>query len=391
MEHRPDRPPDQPHQQPTSWGGSWSGPAAPNSAPGGPGGQRRLTPTIVAGAITAGIVLAMVIYAAFLRSPADPEPPPNSPSSSVVLPSQSQSATAPTTSGSPAMTSTRNPPPTPTRSEARTDQAPIVAMGEAAEFVDGDAVGLVTVLAAEWLEPTSYRAPAAGYEFLAVQVEVESIKGELSYGPGRASVSDSDAGRYSYIFVSGFTDHPQFETGKLAVGEVMNGWVLFELPRGDSTFIWESYDEQATRVEIGGDGPITPVAPQVVLDKTFTEELYDAKGSVRVEGITWFTESEYATPKDGNAYLGVKVRITAIEKLYYASTMDFAIELADGTTVTDAWLTSNEIRPALYSTVLAAGDEVSGWLYFEVPQADCVLVLEGNSYSAELGRVPIPA
>lgn len=385
MEHRPDQPPGQP-KRPTTWGGSWSGQTPPVA--GGTPGRRTLTPAIIAGAIAVGIVAAMLVYAAFLRPNDQPEPPPQSPSHSVVLPSQS--STEQTPSGTPAMTSTRTPPPTATRTEPRIDQAPIVSMGEAAEFVDGDGVGLVTVLTAEWIPPTSYRQPAAGNEFLGVQVEVEAIKGTVTYGPGRTTVQDSDAGRYDYIFLSGFTDHPQFGTGELAAGEMMSGWVLFELPRSDVTFIWASYDEQATRVEITGGGPITPTAPAVLLDKTFTEELYDAKGSVTVEGISWFAENGLDVPKEGNEFLAVKLRVKAIDKQYYVSTMDFHIELADGTSYGSNWLTSEEFQPGLLATVLASGDEISGWVFFEVPRGECELVIKGNSYSAELGRVTVP-
>ncbi|MGI5951543.1 MAG: DUF4352 domain-containing protein [Brooklawnia sp.] len=364
MEHRPDQ-------------SAGSGAVAP-----GGGGRRRFRPALLAAVVLTGIVLAGIVFL-FTRpgyepSPATPSPLPGSP-------------TATPSSGETHQTSTRSPLPTVTRTEPRTGIAPLVGLGETVEYLDEHGSGLITVLDAQWLPSSSYRHPAEGYAFLGVQIELEAIRGSIEYAPAQASMRDAGDGPYSFIVVSGFTDHPQFISGTLAAGEVMKGWVLFELPPGDATFTWSSDVEQAIRVAVDGGGPAERTQPEITLNQSLTEVLDDVEGTVTVEGVSWTTQTDLQTTDENRQFVAVKLRIRAGEKPYAISPFDFEIELADGTTISRHWTPAQDYQPELGSWQLPAGDELAGWLLFEVPREDCVLVVSGNVLGEALGRIPIPA
>lgn len=348
------------------------------------GGQRaKLGGWPVVGAIALGLVLATVWFVAG-RDPAPVQIP--APATSA----QTTRTNDPTTTATPAIPhqqSTRNPPWQVTRngSDPRAGMAPTVQMGETAEFLDPDGIGLITVLDAQWVDPIAGRQIPAGYSYLAVQVQFESVAGTVRYSPVGAYLADADGGRYTFGYNSRIEDeYPQFEIGYLAENETMTGWVIFEAPRADMTFIFESFEEQATRVSIPGDGPVDPVTPPIELNRSFDVDSYSGKGQITVVGAAWFTGDT------GAQMLGVKGRISTAEGTIHVCPMDFTVIDAKGTEYEYDFVGPEvTYRPELGCAEVVEGDQVSGWIYFVVP-ADEMTLQVGDGFD-ELGSVTIPA
>ncbi len=297
----------------------------------------------------------------------------------------------PKSPGVPHQSSTRSPSWQPNRTAPREGIAPTLPMREAAEFfADTDVRGLITVLAARWVPATGAREPLAGYEFLAVQVQIEALDGPVRYGPTNAFVTDADGGGYTFIYNSALeTDYPQFEIEELPAGQMITGWIVFELPRADVTFVYQSYEEQAIRVKVPGGPVANPVEPDLPLDVEFKQTLYSGEGTVGVEGASWFSEALHAQPGLGNEFLAVKVRITAGHGGYGISDSQFAITLPDGEVVAPIPLESETFRPAFTGADLVEDDQLAGWIIFELPRQEVTLTLRGFG-DEELGSVQIP-
>lgn len=359
---------------------------------------------LVVGALVVGIVAALVVWSVVRRGDGPTPAPPSSPSASHSLPLPPVNPSDPPSSDSPndpdstrtpavpAGDSTRTPPWDSTRTEPRTGMAPVVPIGETVEFfTDDSGIGLITVQAIEWLPVTGYRQPDPGYAFLAVQVHFEAISGDLRYSPTAAYIRDPDGGRYDFLYNSSYDDYPQFDVSTLKQGETMTGWVLFEVPKSDLIFTYETYTEQATRVQVEGGGPVAAEPPPIVLNASFEEDsTYGGKGTVDVLGAAWFTTDASERPQAGMEFLAVKVRVSADPMSTYASNnSQFWVDDAAGNRSGSNYLTSYLYRPQLRYQEVAGGDMVSGWVYFEVPRGEVTFVVK-DSRNGELGVVTIP-
>lgn len=348
-------------------------------------GQRPAEPRVRLASVPVVLTVVVVLIGALVawwlvRSPNAPTTTP-SPSPSItesVSPSATPAAGAPKI---PHEKSTRTPPPVATRTQPRTGLAPQVSLGEPVEFVDGTSVGLLTVLAAEWLEPREYRKPAEGYEFLAIQVQFEAIQGSIRYSPVRSYLTDADAGRYSFVLASQYEDHPQFEIEDLAQGETVTGWVLFEAPRTDLTFVYQNHTEQAIRVPIPGGPVVEPAAPPIELAGTFTDDSFVGQGRIAIEGAAWFTDT-------GRQLLAVRVRISGGQSNYQYALTQFSLKTSASAEQKPIVASGSQYRPPLTADTVVAGDAVAGWIFFEAAPQESTLQIT-DTHGRELGTVAI--
>lgn len=369
-----------------------------------PAQPRPMNLGLVAGMVALGVVAALLVWWLVEgRKPAEPPVIPTSPSSPTSsfslppptptqTPSQAPSPTSTKPAGIEHVPSTRTPPWTQLRTEPRTTMAPLVAVGEPAEIIGSDgSVGLITVLRHEWLPLDGLRQPAPGYAFLAIEVQFEAVVGELRYSPPRAFVADANGGRYGFFYSSHYTEHPQFEIDTLDEGEQVTGWILFEIPQADSTFVYSGEDEESTRVLLTGGEPPVLAPPPIPLGQQFVDEGYSTYGTVDVIGAAWFTEGRNTQPRPGNEYLAVQVRGTAgADQGFSLSPHNFALRAADGSEVEPAFIESDQYRPSLDSHYLAPGDQMMGWIIYELPRAESTLVFQGWA-GEEIGSVTIQA
>ncbi|WIY82672.1 DUF6479 family protein [Propionimicrobium sp. PCR01-08-3] len=381
------RPDGTQYSQPPSGAGQRppSGPVPPgNRQPaGGPAnGSQKVGIAPVIGAIAIGVVLALVVW---LVAHHDPEPEPG-PGPSAQTTETDEPTDEPTETEEPAIANQKSDRTTPwqvTRTEPRTGVAPTAQLGEETEYVDPDGIGLVTVMDAQWVDPGGRSMPD-GYASLAVQVRFEAVQGEIRYSPTGCYATDSDGGRYTFGYNSRIEgDHPQFDIGTVPEGYMMTGWVIFEAPtNADMTFVFESFSEQAVRVDLPGDGPVDPVTPPIAVNKTFDVDDYGATGTLAVEGAAWFSDQ-------GTSMLGIKVRVSASADQLFLCDSDFIARDENGVE-NEYELISDEpvYRPNIDCTSIVEGDQMSGWVYFELSQQPITIVYD-NGYG-ERTEIEIP-
>ena len=379
-------------------------PAPPPATESGEGGGRR--PLLIAGIIALVMALATVGWLVFGNRD-EPTPPPETPDATQTSdPSPTDDATndptddpsQPSADPSDAATgdksgidyedSTRNPPWTPTRDEPREGMAPVTQIGETAEVIETDDThGLVTVTDHVWSAGEGNRVPREGHMYLLVEVEIEAFDNPFPYAPGRFEVIDQNNARYDFFFASPFEEqYPQFQNGDLPPGKVMRGWVLFELPQQDVVVTYQALDEEGMRVAIPG-GPVVPLAePEIPLDETFEDTQLSRLAEVHIEGATWFTEAR-TPPAPGKEFLGVKITFVAVDGRYYSGGSRFDVIDVNGDVAETYWMSDAQVGPGVTGFDVAEGDQITGWLYFEVPRGETTLTIEGMIPEA---RITIP-
>jgi hypothetical protein len=107
-------------------------------------------------------------------------------------------------------------------------QTPVAPAGQSATHE-----GLtVTVLAVErpWHEPNSFSKPAAGMEYLTVEVRLDNATGQqIEHNPAEFKVATADGARWDRRI----RRDPPLQSGHVLPGTPMRGWLTFEVPIGN--------------------------------------------------------------------------------------------------------------------------------------------------------------
>lgn len=262
--------------------------------------------------------------------------------------------------------------------EPRETLAPLISVGETADFVDSSpGAGEVTVLEHRWATDLTARKP--GNAVLAVQLRIKVTRGR-PYIPHMQAIN-ADGYRWSDTPVRSET-YPRLKSGDLRIFRTVEGWVFFELPQQDVTFLLATGREESLRIAIPG-GPVVPAVPPPIpleLDATYV----DFYGTCRVEvrGASWGMIEQTGREK---MVLGVLLRVTP-ESGRCPSLRLQAYDRAENELVR-VGLSSLRDGPVMVWSDVYSGDSVQGWFHFETAR---------QSIELEVGvsdpqRLPIPA
>lgn len=264
--------------------------------------------------------------------------------------------------------------------------------GETQEIVIRDGfAGLITVLDAQWLPLDRPERPDAGMAFLGVLVQLEAINTDLPRGVSDwfpdFLVMDSHGASYAPHTLPHYPEYQQIPDEAVPVGMTITGWLLFELPASDVTFVY-SHDEESIRVSVPGGPPIAAPVPEIPIGQVLEGSARDGavRGTVEVIGATWAPTSG----PDGSQRLGILVRVSAAPQAVWATGIDFfRLTAADGTDAPSGSLGPNRFRPRLEMDVIRDGEQRLGWLTFELPRGQATLTVTDYD-GGVVGTVVIP-
>ena len=200
-----------------------------------------------------------------------------------------------------------------------------------------------------------------------------------SYNPLHFAIQDTDG----YVYTPGFADSdvgPSFGSGELAVGQIVRGWVVFELPEsarlvsvlvapgflGARVSIADFPQGQAGDL-ISQTSPPVPAPPSSPV----------AIGTTVEAGGSSYTLNEVMDPAPAGIF-GVSEgkRLVALDITQVGISDDgdsynplhFAIQDTDGYVYTPGFADS-DVGPSFGSGELAVGQIVRGWVVFELPES----------------------
>lgn len=233
---------------------------------------------------------------------------------------------------------------------------PSVTVGQQVDYVGFDDSGVIAVAEYRWL-PGDDNTPA-GHDVLAVHLRARVQRGP-SYVPYVVRVITADGYRLDRTYVSG-TGLERLFFEEYRRGATVDGWVFFELPRQDVTFLYSTHSEESLRLAIPG-GP-TPVRPEigVPINQTVEFDSYDGHCQVTVHSARR-TES---TDGSDQPLLAVRLTVTSNQGAC-AWLIPKAIDAA-GTEHADSFADAPNELIRLGSDWVYAGDVMRGWLVFEV-------------------------
>lgn len=263
--------------------------------------------------------------------------------------------------------------PSPPRIRApRSMMAPVVSVGQTVDFVGYQQAGLVTVLDHQWVSDP----PESASDVLAVHLSFEATEGTLSvlHTPRVILADGQRLAEMPRLDTAGL---PALAPQNLEPGEVADGWVFFELPRQDVTFLLRTSLEEVLRLEIvGGSTPAAPPPAIPIASQVHIDQAPDAC-DVLVEGVEWLT----AAGETQGSFLAVKTRLTPTAgrcQPFVATTIVVGDE-----TIRSRSSDVSPQHPAMLDDEIFVGDSIVGWRLFEVePQPVALLV--GDS------EVPLP-
>ena len=193
------------------------------------------------------------------------------------------------------------------------------------------------------------------------------------------AVQDSDG----YVYSPGLADadvEPQFGSGELAAGQIVRGWVVFELPEsarlvsvmveaevfGSRITISEFTQDQAGDLASQTIPPV-PVPPSSPV----------AIGTTVAAGGSSYTLNEVKDPAPAGIFgVAEGKRLIALDITQVGISDDgdpfnalyFAVQDSDGY-VYSSGLADADVEPQFDSGELAAGQIVRGWVVFELPES----------------------
>ena len=277
---------------------------------------------------------------------------------------------APTATPTPAPTPTQIPTATPTP-----EQSP-VAIGTTVE-AGGSSYTLNEVMDPA---PVGVFGVDAGKRLVALDItQVGMSDGGTHYNPLLFEVQDADG----YVYSSGIADAevgPRFDSGELASGQIVRGWVVFELPESAGLVSVltrpDVFGIKVTIADIARDhvgdlvSQTSPPAPQSPSSPVAVGTTVEAGGSS-------YTLNEVVDPAAAGVF-GVDAgkRLVALDITQvgmsdggtHYNPLSFEVQDADGY-VYSSGIADAEVGPRFGSGELASGQIVRGWVVFELPES----------------------
>lgn len=266
------------------------------------------------------------------------------------------------------------------------------AFGETQEIVTRDGfAGLITVLDSQWLPLDRQELPDPSMAFLGVLVHLEAVNAELPSGVSDwfpdFLVMDSHGASYAPQTLLYYPEYQQIPNEDVPVGMTITGWLLFELPKSDVTFVY-SGAEESIRVDVPGGPPVAAPVAEIPIGQVLEGSAREGalRGTVEVIGATWAPSSN----ANGNQRLGILVRVTAAPQATWATGIDyFLLTAADGTDAPSGSQGPNRFRPRLEMDVIRDGEQRLGWLTFELPRGQATLAVTDYD-GGVVGTVVVP-
>ena len=312
-----------------------------------------------------------------------PEPTPTQASTATPTPEPTPTQ-APTATPTPEPTPTQAPTATPTPEPTPT-QAPMATPTPEPSPVE---IGTTVEAGGSSYTLNEVKDPApagvfgvdAGKRLVALDITQVGISDDGDpYNPLYFAVQDTDG----YVYVPGFADadvEPSFGSGELAAGQIVRGWVVFELPEsarlvsvladpevfGAKVTITDLAQDQGGNI-VSHNPPPVPSPPSSPVEIGTTVEA----------GGSSYTLNEVKDPAPAGVF-GVDAgkRLVALDITQVGISDDgdpynplyFAVQDTDGYVYVPGFADA-DVEPSFGSGELAAGQIVRGWVVFELPES----------------------
>ncbi len=222
--------------------------------------------------------------------------------------------------------------------------------------------------------PAGIFEPDPGNRLVAIDVTQIATAAEDPFNPLYFAVQDRDA----FVYTSGFVDvalEPSLASGDLTEGQMVRGWVAFEVP---TTAVIESILAQGS--PLGRQQEIANVTASTALAVRSSREFTPPTGSPNLSetsqnGGSRYTINEVRDPApigflgigEGNRLIAIDVTQEGTSQLDPFNPLYFALQDAAGYIYFPGF-TDSALAPSLSSGDLGAGQKVRGWVAFEVPE-----------------------
>ena len=221
----------------------------------------------------------------------------------------------------------------------------------------------------------------AGKRLVALDITQVGISDDGDrYNPRYFAVQDTDG----YVYDPGFADadvEPSFGSGELAAGQIVRGWVVFELPESARLVsVLAEPEVVGARITIAdlaqdqGGNIVSHTPPPVPSPPSSPVEI----GTTVEAGGSSYTLNEVKDPAPASVFGGVDAgkRLVALDITQVGISDDgdrynpryFAVQDTDGY-VYDPGFADADVEPSFGSGELAAGQIVRGWVVFELPES----------------------
>ena len=281
-----------------------------------------------------------------------------------------------TTERSAAGTPTPEPTPTPIPTATPTPEPTPLAIGTTVE-VGGSSYTLNEIVDPA---PAGIFGVSEGRRLVALDItQVGTSADRDSYNPLYFAVQDIEAYVYTPDLASADVD-PLFGSGELASGQIVRGWVVFELPESAKLIavLVEPgvFGARTTIADFPGghSGNLVSQAPPPV--PTPPSSPVNIGATVEVGGSS-YTLNEMVDPAPAGIF-GVSEgrRLVALDITQVGTSADrdsynplyFAVQDVEGYVYTPD-LASADVDPLFGSGELASGQTVRGWVVFELPES----------------------
>ena len=220
----------------------------------------------------------------------------------------------------------------------------------------------------------------AGKRLVALDITQVGISDDGDrYNPRYFAVQDTDG----YVYVRGFADadvEPSFGSGELAAGQIVRGWVVFELPESARLISVladpEVFGARITITDLAQDQDgniVSHTPPPVPSPPSSPVEI----GTTVEAGGSSYTLNEVKDPAPAGVF-GVDAgkRLVALDITQVGISDDgdrynpryFAVQDTDGYVYVRGFADA-DVEPSFGSGELAAGQIVRGWVVFELPES----------------------
>jgi hypothetical protein len=220
----------------------------------------------------------------------------------------------------------------------------------------------------------------AGKKLVALDITQVGISdGGDPYNPLYFAVQDADG----YVYVPGFADadvEPSFGSGELAAGQIVRGWVVFELPESARLVSVladpEVFGAKITIADLAqdqGGNIVSHTPPPVPSPPSSPVEI----GTTVEAGGSSYTLNEIKDPAPAGVF-GVDAgkRLVALDITQVGisdggdpyNPLYFAVQDADGYVYVPGFADA-DVKPTFGSGELATGQIVRGWVVFELPES----------------------
>ena len=220
----------------------------------------------------------------------------------------------------------------------------------------------------------------AGKRLVALDITQVGISDDGDpYNPLYFAVQDTDG----YVYVPGFADadvEPSFGSGELAAGQIVRGWVVFELPESARLVSVladpEVFGAKITIADLAqdqGGNTVSHTPPPVPSPPSSPVEI----GTTVEAGGSSYTLNEVKDPAPAGVF-GVDAgkRLVALDITQVGISDDgdpynplyFAVQDTDGYVYVPGFADA-DVEPSFGSGELAAGQIVRGWVVFELPES----------------------